>query len=166
LVRRVASGQETTADLKARLRGFRGESRVAKALRTLPEGWHIFHEVGLMDGNIDYVVAGPRGVFTIEVIAEAGSVVANARGLYTNGRRNNRPVERAMRHAAQLEARLGVEVKPALSIVGTDLTGHEVDGLPVFLLDELAGFLLNDDGRRLTWEEAKRVLDTLGAMTR
>jgi len=123
LVGRVASGQETTADLKAQLREYRGKSRIAKALRTLPEGWHLFSEVGLVDGSIDYVVAGPRGVFAIEV-------------------------------------------KPALSIVGTDLTGHEVDGLPVFLLDELAGFLLNDDGRRLTWEEAKRVLDTLGAMTR
>ena len=95
-----------------------------------------------------------------------GTVVANARGLHTNGRRNNRLVEQAMRQAGELEEKLGVEVKPVLAVVGADLTGREVDGLPVLLLDELTGFLLNDDGRRLTWEEAKQVLDALEAMTR
>ena len=126
----------------------------------------MFQDVGLTVERIDYVVAGPRGVFTIEVSVDAGTVVANARGLYTNGRRNNRLVEQAMRQAGELEGKLGAEVKPVLAVVGADLTGREVDGLPVLLLDELTGFLLNDDGRRLTWEEAKQVLDALEAMTR
>ena len=126
----------------------------------------MFEDVGLMDERIDYVVAGPRGVFTIEVSLDAGTVVANARGLFSNGRRNKRLVEQAMRQAGALEEKLGVEVKPVLAVVGADLTGREVDGLPVLRLDELAEFLLNDDGRRLSWEEAKRILQALGAMTR
>ena len=126
----------------------------------------MFQDVGLMDERIDYVVAGPRGVFTIEVRVDSGTVVANARGLFSNGKRINRFVERAMRQAGVLEEMLGVEVKPVLAVVGADLTGREVDGLPLMRLDQLAEFLLDDDGRRLSWEEAKRVLDALGAMTR
>ena len=126
----------------------------------------MFQDVGLTAEPIDYVVAGPRGVFAIEVSVDAKTVVANTRGLHTNGRRNNRLVELAMRQAGELEEKLGVEVRPVLAVVGADLTGREVDGLPVLLLDELTGFLLNDDGRRLTWEEAKQVLDALEARTR
>lgn len=166
LVRGVLSGRESSAAVKARIKGYRGESRVAAALRALPRGWRVFHDVAVMDETIDYVVAGPRGVFTIEVSVDAGTVVANARGLYTKGRRNNGLVEQAMRQARTLETRLGFEVQPVLAVVGADLTGNEVDGLPVFLLGELTTFLLTDDGRRLTWEEAKQVLDALEAATR
>ncbi len=166
LVRGVVSGRETSAAVKARIKGYRGESRVVGILGSLPRGWRLFHGVAVMDESIDFVVAGPRGVFTIEVSVDAGTVVANSRGLYTNGRRNNRLVEQAMRQARTLEIRLGVAVQPVLAVVGADLTGYEVDGLPVFALEELSEFLLHDDGRRLTWEEAKRILDTLGAATR
>jgi hypothetical protein len=126
----------------------------------------VFRDVGLTADRIDYVVAGPRGVFAIEVSVDAGTVIANTRGMHTHGRRNNRLVERAMRQAGELEEKLGVDVKPVLAVIGADLTGREVDGLPVLLLEELPGFLLNDDGRRLAWEEAKQVLDALEAMTR
>lgn len=166
LVRRVLSGPRTTADARARLKGYLGDSRAARTLGKLPGGWLVFQDVGLMDERIDYVVAGPRGVFAIDVWVDAGTVVANARGLFYNGRRNNRPIEQAMRQAGVLEEKLGVEVKPVLAVVGADLTGREVDGLPVLRLDDLAESLLNDDGRRLSWEDATRVLDALGAMTR
>jgi hypothetical protein len=53
-----------------------------------------------------------------------------------------------------------------LAFVGSALTGHSVDGLPVVMLSELTNFLLMDDGRRLGWDEAKRVFDTLESMTR
>ena len=166
MVRGVLSGPRTTADVRARLKGYLGDSRVARTLRKLPGGWRVFQDVCFLDERIGYVIAGPRGVFTIEVSIGSGTVVANARGLFSNGRRINRFVDQAMRQAGVLEEKLGVEVKPVLAVVGADLTGCEVDGLPVRRLDQLAGFLLDDDGRRLSWEEAKRVLDVLGTMTR
>jgi len=162
----ILSGRESAADLRVKLKGYRGDSQVTKALRGLPGGWRVFHDVNLMDESVDYVVAGPRGVFNIEMSFDAGTVVAGARGFYTHGRRNNRPVEEAMRQARVLEDKLGLEVQPVLVVVGADLTGREVDGLPVVPLEELNGFLLIDDGRRLTWDQAKRVLDTLEVMTR
>jgi len=162
----LLSGRETAADLRARVKEYRGDSQVAHALRDLPRGWRVFHDIGLMDESIDYVVAGPRGVFNIEMSVGAGTVVANARGLHTRGRRNNRLVDQAMRRARALEGRLGVEVQPVLAVGGADLTGREVDGLPVVLLEELTEFLLRDDGRRLMWGQAKSVLDALEIMTR
>ena len=162
----VLVGEETTRDVKAKIKGFRGESQVGRALRGMPEAWRVFHDVDLGGENIDHVVAGPRGVFNIEVKNYVGAVVANARGLHTHGRRNNGPVEQAMRQAHELGEHLGVEIQPVLAFVGSDLTGHEVDGLPVVMLSELTDFLLFDDGRRLAWHEAKQVFDTLGSLTR
>ncbi len=126
----------------------------------------MFRDINLVEESVDYVVAGPRGVFLVEMSINAGTVVANTRGLSTHGRRNNRLVEQAMRRAHTLERRIGVEVQPVLVVVGADLTGQEVDGLPVVLLEELSEFLLRDDGRRLTWGKAKSVLDALEGMMR
>ena len=162
----VVTGEATTADVRAKLKVYRGESSVGRALRGLPEGWRVFHGVDLGGERADHVVAGPRGVFNVDAKKYAGPVVANSRGLQIDGHRSNRPVEQAMRHAGKLEKRLGLEVRPVLAIVGADLTGDDVDGLPVMMLDRLTKFLLSDDGRRLSWEEAKRVFVTLEAMTR
>ncbi|MDH3397686.1 MAG: hypothetical protein OEM81_07645 [Acidimicrobiia bacterium] len=38
----VISGRETTANVKARFKGYRGESLVANALRGLPGAWRFF----------------------------------------------------------------------------------------------------------------------------
>jgi hypothetical protein len=165
-VGRIFSGRETGADLRARVKEYRGDAQVSKVFGDLPRGWRVFHDINLVDEVVDHVVTGPRGVFNIEMSIGAGTVVANPRGLYTHGHRNHRLVEQAMRRARALEKQLGVDVQPVLAVVGADLTGREVDGLPVVVLDELSDFLLSDDGRRLTWDQAKRVLDTLGALTR
>ncbi len=162
----MLSGRETGADLRARVTGYRSDSQVSKALGGLPRGWRVFHAINLADESLDYVVTGPRGVFIVEMSINAGTVVANTRGLYAGGRRNNRLVEQAMRRARTLEGRIGVEVQPVLAVMGADLTGREVDGLPVVLLEELTEFLLRDDGRRLTWGGAKSVLDALEGMVR
>ena len=162
----VLSGRETGADLRARLKEYRGDSHVSRALQGLPRGWHVFRDLNLGDEGVDHVATGPSGVFTIEASVDAGTVVANSRGLFTHGRRNTRLIDQAMRRARTLETHLGVAVQPVLVVVGADLTGNEVDGLPVVLLEELQEFLLRDDGRRLSWDEARRVLDALEVMTR
>lgn len=166
MVRSVMAGPRTTAEVKARIKGYLGDHRVGRTLRDLPGGWRVYEDVGVEAGIVDFVAAGPRGVFAVAVMVDAGAVVATTRGLYLNGKRNNRFVQRALGQAAALEQALGVEVTPVLAVVGSNLTGREVDKLPLVLLEELPAFLLNYDGRRLAWEEAKRILDVLGATTR
>ncbi len=56
----VLVGEETTRDVKAKIKGYRGESLVGRALRGMPEAWRVFHDVDLNGENIDHVVAGPR----------------------------------------------------------------------------------------------------------
>lgn len=166
MVRSVVAGPRTIADVKARIKGHLGDYRVGRSLRNLPSGWRVFENVVVEDEIVDFVVAGPSGVFSVALVVDAGAVVATTRGLYMNGKRNNRFVRRSLGQAATLEQALGVEVTPVLAMVGSDLTGREVDKLPVVLLEELPALLLNYCGRRLAWEEAKGILDVLGAMTR
>lgn len=162
----VVTGEDTTADVKAGLKAYHGESRVARALRGLPSAWRLFHEVDIGGEQVDNVVAGPRGVFNIEVGNFSGTVAVTPRGLYTHGRRNNAPIHQALRQAAQLEELLEVEVQPVLVIVGTEPAGDSVDGVPVVSLAALLPFLLADTGLQLEWDRAKRVLATLEARTR
>ena len=96
-------GEETRANVRAKLKRLHSESRVGRALRGLPAAWRVFHDVDLGDEILEHVVAGPRGVFNIEVKDYSGAVVANSRGLHTHGHRNNGPVEMAMRRAGRLE---------------------------------------------------------------
>jgi hypothetical protein len=44
-----------------------GERIVAAALAKLPAGWHVFHSlpIGVGESDIDHVVVGPGGVFTL-----------------------------------------------------------------------------------------------------
>jgi len=47
--------------------GAKGEEKVGKELTKLPDGWHVLHAVQVSDAgtDIDHVVIGPAGVFTL-----------------------------------------------------------------------------------------------------
>ena len=54
-----------------------GEHLVADTLSKLPVGWHVFHSipVGTTDADVDHVVVGPGGVFTISTKHHSGKKV-------------------------------------------------------------------------------------------
>lgn len=55
--------------------GAEGEEVVGKILESLVEdGWHVIHDVCFGHGNIDHIVVGPGGIFTIETKSRAGKV--------------------------------------------------------------------------------------------
>ena len=60
-------------------RGAEGEEHVGKLLDSLAaEGWRPLHDVSLGRGNIDHILIGPGGLFTIETKSHAGRInVAN-----------------------------------------------------------------------------------------
>lgn len=47
-------------------RGFEGETRTARALRALPDGWRVWHDVPATYGNFDHIVLGPAGLFVLD----------------------------------------------------------------------------------------------------
>jgi Nuclease-related domain len=72
--------------------GAKGEARVAGELARLPADWRVLHavEVGERGSDIDHVVIGPAGVFTLNTKRHpGGNVWVNARLLMVNGQRTS-----------------------------------------------------------------------------
>ncbi len=67
-------------------RGADAEVGVAQLLQGLPAGYHALHDLTFDGFNIDHVVIGPTGVFTIETKSHRGRVSANGDDLLLNGR--------------------------------------------------------------------------------
>lgn len=74
------------APLKHQLRGEEGEQDVADILDELPESYIYLSNINLEGkGNIDYVLMGPPGIWTIEVKSHAGNITFNGAELERDG---------------------------------------------------------------------------------
>jgi hypothetical protein len=57
------------------LRGAEGERQVGMALAELTvDGWMALHDVSLGRGNVDHILIGPGGIFTIETKSHRGKI--------------------------------------------------------------------------------------------
>jgi len=119
-------GQHT--DERAWRRGADGERFVGWLLSRLPDGWHVFNDVpvGERGANIDHVVIGPGGVFTINTKNISGKVLAGSRALLRNGRRTDylpKAAHEARRAGRLLTEALGrpVRVHGTLAIIADEV---------------------------------------------
>jgi Ca2+/Na+ antiporter len=88
-------------------RGADAEVAVAHLLRTLPKEYYVFHDLGFEGFNIDHVVIGPTGVFTVETKSHRGKVSAGGETLRLNGRPFEKPIlNQAWSEAFSLRDRL------------------------------------------------------------
>jgi hypothetical protein len=55
-------------------RGASGEEEIGRLLEELEDGWLALHDVDTGHGNIDHVVIGPGGLFTIETKSHRGRI--------------------------------------------------------------------------------------------
>lgn len=103
--------------------GLRGEDNIAKLLKTLPDVYSIYADVKIKPefGNIDYVVVGPTGLFTIEVKSHRGIISFNGVELVRQGRKLEKDflkqsMSEAMSMHDYLSERLATEifVKPVI----------------------------------------------------
>ena len=88
-------------------RGALGELHVGRLLTKLPPGWYVLHAVpvGKGDADIDHVVVGPGGVFTLNTKNHSGQKVWVAgRTFMVNGQKQ--PHVRNAEHEAQRAGRL------------------------------------------------------------
>ncbi|MEJ5914378.1 nuclease-related domain-containing protein [Pseudokineococcus sp. 1T1Z-3] len=149
--------------------GADGEEAVAAQLARLDRRWRVLHAVlvGERDSDIDHVVVGPGGVFTINTknhprarVWVGGSTVL-VNGQRTRYVRNSR---HEARRAARLLAAAGagpVEVAGVVALVGVrgGLTIRSQPGdVTVTSRRELAGWLIAQP-QRLTDDEVARVYD-------
>jgi hypothetical protein len=63
-------------------RGATGEEQVGGLLDGMAgEDWHVIHDASLGQGNVDHILIGPGGVFTVETKSHPGPIrVANVHG--------------------------------------------------------------------------------------
>lgn len=108
--------------------GFVGEEIAARGLATLGAGWYVLHGVPIGDGHadIDHVVVGPPGVFTINTKHHPGGRVQSKGGDALFVGRTRQPYARKSRaEASGVADRLrgaGVivsQVHPVIAVVGT-----------------------------------------------
>jgi hypothetical protein len=96
-------------------RGAAGEEVVGKALEGLREcGWFALHDVELGRGNIDHVLVGPAGIFTIETKSH--------RGRLRPGAIDVRMLKQAYAQAKLLERITGLRAVPLLVFSNAYLT--------------------------------------------
>lgn len=69
----LAIERRVGADLDRRIRGVRGEEGVGAILAAMSaEGWCTLHDSVLGRGNVDHIVVGPGGLFTVETKSHRG----------------------------------------------------------------------------------------------
>ncbi|MDY0227521.1 MAG: NERD domain-containing protein [Desulfomicrobium apsheronum] len=58
---------------------------VSKALRQLPDEYHVFHDLRFEGNQLDHAVVGPNGLFLIRTRSHLGNVTATGESLRLNG---------------------------------------------------------------------------------
>jgi hypothetical protein len=87
-------------------RGARGEERVGRLLEvSLPSHrWRIVHDASLQRGNVDHILIGPGGVFTVETKSHPGPIRV--------GRLHGAVLSQAQAQRKAVEAIVGEHVEP------------------------------------------------------
>jgi Nuclease-related domain len=120
------------SDERAWRRGATGEQVTARWLGRLPDGWHVFNDVPVGDrgANIDHVIVGPGGVFTVNAKNLTGKIWVSPRQIRHNGHPTSflpKSVHEAQRASMLLSAATGrtVDVFPILAILSDEWTIKE-----------------------------------------
>jgi hypothetical protein len=103
--------------------GADGERRTARDLDRLGPGYHVLHDLRLPGSraNIDHLVIGPTGVFTVETKHRKATVVVGRKGVTCAGRTMRPAVDQATRQADAVSAALGIAARPVVAIQGGGL---------------------------------------------
>jgi hypothetical protein len=93
--------------VERRDRGAQGEEHVGSLLDGLSrEGWQVTHDASLGRGNVDHILIGPGGVFTVETKSHPGPVRV--------GKVHGATLSQARAQSTAVEQVTGTEVEPLL----------------------------------------------------
>lgn len=94
--------------VERRDRGASGEEQVGALLDGLPqEQWAVIHDASLGHGNVDHILIGPAGVFTVETKSHPGPVRV--------GRVHGATLSQAQAQRRLVERVTGLEVEPLIA---------------------------------------------------
>lgn len=114
-----------SAETRPWYRGALGELATGRVLATLGPGWHVLHAVpvGKGDSDVDHVVIGPGGVFTLNTKNHSGQNVWVAGRTFMVAGQKQQHIRNAEHEARRAEKRLGsalgrpVAVTPLVVVV-------------------------------------------------
>jgi Nuclease-related domain len=93
--------------VERRDRGASGEEQVGALLDGLPEGeWEVIHDASLGRGNVDHILIGPAGLFTVETKSHPGPVRV--------GRVHGATLSQAQAQRRAIERVTGLEAEPLI----------------------------------------------------
>jgi hypothetical protein len=94
--------------VERRDRGASGEEQVGALLDGLPDDeWEVIHDASLGRGNVDHILIGPAGVFTVETKSHPGPVRV--------GRVHGATLSQAQAQRRAVEHVTGLEVEPLIA---------------------------------------------------
>ena len=108
--------------------GAEGERLTARTLQKLPASYRVLHDLPMprSKANIDHVVIGPTGVFSVETKNYKNGVKIKGGRVYGSGRNLSGVVDQARRQASAVSAKTGATVTPIVCVHGGAVT---VEGL-------------------------------------
>ena len=153
------------------LLGRKGTCAVAEALKSLPDDYIVLNDIVLPDskGNVDYLLIGPNGIFSIEIKNYSGFVKCEEDEWFINGRRIRSLSKQAKRNGIAVRgciaqsfagSQTGIPyVAPLLVFVGsrTKLKLFKPT-VPVLKLGELVEFIRHREAKRFITQDEKRAL--------
>jgi hypothetical protein len=101
-------------------KGAQGEVATGRIIDALPEGFIVRHDLRMPGSraNIDHVVVGPTGLFTVETKNYKGGVRVAGGRVTAGGRRSDGIVEEAKRQAAAIGNLTGAPARPIVVVHG------------------------------------------------
>jgi hypothetical protein len=104
--------------------GGKGEAIVGEQLAKLASPpWYVFHDIpiGSRGANVDHLVIGPGGVFSINTKNLTGKVWVSQRTFLHNGYRTNY-LPKAHKEGKRVSAILGVAARPVIAVICDEFT--------------------------------------------
>ncbi len=158
-------------------RGAEGEAITADALTDLPDTYSVFHDVThpSINGNIDHIVVGPTGVFTLETKDWRGGVTLSGQGTLTvDGKHDHTRDAKAILGRSR-ELKVKIEALSNISIfvqavmvfpkASVDVLPETRSPLAVHRLDRLGDYLTKPaPARQLTPQQVDTITRDLQAL--
>jgi hypothetical protein len=136
--------------VERRDRGAQGEEHVGELLSALTDdGWLVIHDASLGRGNVDHILIGPPGVFTIETKSNPGPVRVS--------RLHGGLLAQAQAQSRALKQACGVTAEPLVvfSRAWVDRPGSRRKGVRVLPSRMLVGYLSKREARLSEAEMAR-----------
>lgn len=143
-------------DYGAWAQGAEGEEVVGEILEgLLADGWQVIHDVSFGRGNIDHVVVGPGGLFTVETKSRRGRVFLD--------HLEPKMLAQAYSEMKTLEAITGMEVRALLVFSHAyvvDSVPAQRRGVTILPARMLTGYFARQRPK-MTFEQADAIYDRL-----